>query len=390
MMAEPMTVATGSRPAGRVAGAADMLLPWLLWLLLLTIPFSEALKNILFGLTALAWLLARGWQTPAGPLRWLGYLVMVAVLSAVSALSPREALNGAFDCLRIFLCGLCALRVAANERRAVATLAVAAAGTAAAAAWAMFSVKMGWLNFGSAGLKVMSLGFANHSATYLLLATLAALTLLPRGGRMGWLAAAALLPLLAGLWLTSSRGAWVAAVLVLLLFLLRHATRRICLTIGVIAIVMVPVVLHSEQALVQLENFGRGGEVGWRARMWQDCVPVISERLWLGVGARNFKMLDPERYLRVWAYSDHAHNTLVNLAVELGLAGLACYLGLLAAAIRNSLRLPREWRFLPQGAVLAMLVAGMATTTLHTEGGMLFAVLLGTAAARTAAETPAG
>jgi O-antigen ligase len=132
-------------------------------------------------------------------------------------------------------------------------------------------------------------------------------------------------------------------------------------------------------ALGQLLGSVHGLEMNWRVAMWRDCTDVVRERPWFGVGPRNFKYQDPERHVRTWAYSDHAHNVLVNIATETGLAGLAAFLLFLGATLRASLRQPLPWCFLTQGVVLVLIVAGLATTTFHTEGGMLFALLVGTA-----------
>lgn len=376
--------------AGPFATRAATALPWLFWPLLAVIPFFEGPKNTLFVLAGLAWLGARGWRHDPGPLRWAGWLAVIALLAAITAISPREAFNGAFDYFRIFVCGLFAVAVVRTRRDALVTLAVGAGATALAAAVAMARVALGYANFGSAGLSILSLGFSNQAAAYLVLALVAQLFFLARalapaapGRAARWWAVGlpmlALLPTLAALWLTSSRGAWVAAALLLLLLVARHGTRRLVVGLLLLLLLLLPL-LHTSMAREQLTNIAGGLRVvGWRAAMWQGCVPLIMAHPWLGVGPRNFTNLDPELYLRGWDYSNHAHNLLVNPAVEMGLPGLGCLLALLVAPLRLARRLPPEWRFLPQGAVLALFVTGIITTTYQTEAGMLFAALLGTA-----------
>lgn len=354
-------------------------------------PLWEAPKNIAVGLAIIAWLiLPRGQRVWPRPFRWLGWLVVVAFFSAVGAISPWDGFFGTADWLRILLFGLAAAAAVTDAARLRTAITVVAVSTAAAAGFVLLRFYLGAAPAADvrSGLSVLSLGFSNQAATYLALALLCQLHLLARPERDARLAGLlTLAPTVTALWATTSRGGWIAALLAGAYFLLRRGNRRMVITLVVVLALLAPILAANPAARGQLaslyrvviHNYPPNEKSGlyWRIHLWRQCGEVIAEHPLLGVGPKNFKWLDPERHLREWQYADHAHNILVNLGVETGLVGLAVFCGFLASAVRASFRPGVGAPTVVQGAVIVLLVAGLATTTFHSEGGLLFAALVG-------------
>jgi O-antigen ligase len=75
---------------------------------------------------------------------------------------------------------------------------------------------------------------------------------------------------------------------------------------------------------------------------------------------------------------DHPHNEYVHLAVQLGPAGIALFVALLATALVRAARLPDEYAALAQGFVIAFAVGALFNDLLRdTTEGHLWAVLGG-------------
>lgn len=70
-----------------------------------------------------------------------------------------------------------------------------------------------------------------------------------------------------------------------------------------------------------------------RMAHWQAGWAMFSDRPWLGVGFGNYEAVYPAYAVGIWRDPlGHAHNYYVNIAAEAGLAGLAAYLIVVAAA----------------------------------------------------------
>jgi O-antigen ligase len=210
---------------------------------------------------------------------------------------------------------------------------------------------------------------------------------------------------LTGLVLTVSRGAWVAAlggVLVLVALRPDRAWRRV-----------VPVCAATVAAAAALMLWQLGGEslanrasVSGRGRMWEVTAAMIAARPLDGWGPGGFAGAYPP-FQRAWVQNggdrsitdltDHPHNHYLQLAAELGLAGVlvaaACAAVLARAVVAGATR--RE---------AAPLVASLAAIAVHALGDaplaqpattalacVLLVLLLGLAApAAAAAPRPLG
>ncbi len=174
---------------------------------------------------------------------------------------------------------------------------------------------------------------------------------------------------LLGLVLTYSRGAWIGTsvgllVLVLMLrkgsWLLPGAILAGAFTSGAIL-----------ERLRSISTAGSDPAVTNRFEIMETALRLITEHPFFGVGLGNF----PAAYgslmvsnLPMLSYSlevpPHAHNLLVNLAVEVGLVGLLAFVAMLAAATLKALRAYRTGE--PRTRALALgIAAGLGATMIH-------------------------
>ena len=193
----------------------------------------------------------------------------------------------------------------------------------------------------------------NHLALYLerMVPLLVAIVLsgqfLQRGGRHSqrWGYGLALVPILAALYLTYSRAAWLLALPISLLFLgLAGKGRwRRWLWVGVLLAVGTIVPWWRTERLASLFDLGRGTGA-LRLQVWRGTLEMIAAHPLLGIGPGNFQYIYP-RYMRPTAWTEpllyHSHNVFLDFAVFLGLGGLGLFIGLLVVFFRTGWRLLR-------------------------------------------------
>jgi putative inorganic carbon (HCO3(-)) transporter len=190
--------------------------------------------------------------------------------------------------------------------------------------------------------------------------------------------AAITLTLVVGLYVSSSRGAWLgaaAAVLAMALFLSRRL--RIGLPLVVLALAagwglwqagLLPASLTSR--LVSVADFVNVTDVRGvnindtnfalveRLAHWQAAVSMAEEHPWLGVGLGNYATAYPTVRLLNWPNAlGHAHNIYLNALAETGLIGLAAYVLLWAWVIALTIRVLVRATGLERGLALGLLGA---------------------------------
>lgn len=157
---------------------------------------------------------------------------------------------------------------------------------------------------------------------------------------------AALSILLLALWslaVTFSRGAWLGAflgtVFLLLVFLLHKKTEELYFSAGLF---FATVILCISFFLILTNStgrewLGRHETIGWRMDIWEDSVRMIKDKPLFGHGINTF-MRNFESYRRdVGTNPTYAHNCYIQLAAETGIAGLVCFLWIMAGVFRHSL-----------------------------------------------------
>jgi putative inorganic carbon (hco3(-)) transporter len=218
---------------------------------------------------------------------------------------------------------------------------------------------------------------------------------------IGWrkvLAYSLLAAAIAGLLLTYSRGGWIGAgvgLLISVLLLQRRFSLLLSLSfigtlsfIGIIVSLVSPAVILER--LASVGNASTDVAVIPRLEAWSAAPKLVAEHALLGTGLGNFgpayaNLLGmtpvlyslPDWYVyaanRPTQYLPHAHNLFLNLAIELGLVGLAAFMWLLVLASLKAWRIRcsttlRQERFLSVGILggfVAMSVANMVDTTFY-------------------------
>lgn len=224
-------------------------------------------------------------------------------------------------------------------------------GSAGVAFMQYLGIQGPWPTLGKDGRAGANLAQPNLLGTQLLWAVAALVALVEMRHISRWPARAAAALLVAGLAFSASRSAAVAtAVLVLWGFLDRRLGRESrCLLFAA------PIALAAAWLALEIwHGLGGPGFAGTgllnkadptssRWRVWQQCVLLVAENPWFGVGWGQFNFawtLTPMPGLsRTAGYTfTHSHNIIVQWAVELGLPLAVLLTGLLVFAMWRALR----------------------------------------------------
>lgn len=178
--------------------------------------------------------------------------------------------------------------------------------------------------------------------------------------------------------LTQSRGAWLALALALLLMFQRRR-RALWWALGTSAALVLALLLLLEPG--RLAAALPSGSAAGRLKLWRESAGLLAAQPLTGIGLNNFVIVHGRRpeYGGHFVYQGfpHAHNLLLQAALDYGLPGLAAVAGLYAAlawaAWRALLRL--------RGSPLAGLALGLAFGLLaHALHGLVDAVCIGSKA----------
>lgn len=338
----------------------------------------------LAGCLLLRWRRPQDWPTPAQRqlfvLLWCCY-AGAALLSAPDAVNPDKTWSTALATLRLLPLGLYALLVL----RTAPQQALLQQGIAlVVACWlldAWIQALTGWSLAGAPEAERLSGVFGNDNLKLgPVLATLSPFVLLTarrRWGR-GGLAVAFVFVLMPVL-LAGSRASWLALGLVALVLLWQETRqwRRFAAALGLLALAGALVVAvawqrsaafdaRMQRTLQALQ--GSSGQLDFalagRAQIWQTSFAMIAAHPFNGVGVRGFRYA----YAAHAAPGDgfvqadgsgaaHAHQWLLEVLSETGVAGLLLWLGGVAAAVRAYRRAGperREAAFAPGLALVAM------------------------------------
>lgn len=151
---------------------------------------------------------------------------------------------------------------------------------------------------------------------------------------------------LALLW-TYTRSAWVGAAGALALMgYLRGRRVRIVLLIALLVLAAL-VMMQPELAarLVSIVNAEQNLE---RLYTWESTLAMIRDHLWTGIGKGNYRQLAPAyraEYALEFTSRAHAHNNILQVAVEGGIVALLCFLWLWVVIFRE---LYRAYRRIPE------------------------------------------
>ncbi len=402
--------------AGAITGAIVLLRwPWLIWLpLAILLPFSSSIRfgvasatDFLFALAILLWFLD-GARRRTLPLQQSPVIaattvyLLVLTLSALGALDLGEAAAEVVKWFELLVLLLVApSMLTASRARWVASALVLGGALQAALGLYQFVFRIGpdyFIILGQFMRASGTFGQPNPFGGYLGLTLPAALSFAIwawaqfLGGTdrrwssalWGFYFSAATILIAAGLLASWSRGAWLGALIgVVIVVVLRSRTAAILSAIAALIIAAsllvgslqpesvpqpiaerlqdLPAYFGLTDVLdepVTDENFSVVERVAhWVAaqRMWEQAP-------WLGVGPGNYAVVYPEVRLPKWEEAlGHAHNVYLNVLGETGLYGLFAYLVLVATTLLWTWRRFRQATRLstPNGRWFAALAVGV-------------------------------
>jgi O-antigen ligase len=179
-----------------------------------------------------------------------------------------------------------------------------------------------------------------------------------------WACALTGLVMVAALFLTYSRGAWLLGVPVALLFLAALRGRRaLAAAVGILILAAVVLVLIVGPARLTLLLDTTEGTTFFRLQLWQSSWAMIRDHPVVGVGLDNFLYHYRTHYVLPTAWEEfdlsHPHNLVLDFWLRLGLPGLAVLGWLLAAFFQRGWqayqRLPEsDERLLALGVMAGM------------------------------------
>lgn len=309
------------------------------------------------------------------------FAVVLLASSAVHAGDPHT-LDYAQRFLPFLVITAVLADVVAREVPVRAVLGAAVTGAVLASVGALYSLVVDGAARASGPLED-----PNDLAYFLVVALPMLIALRPPGGRVrlamkapfmaSWRAGLALAGalLVAGAAATFSRGGALALGCAAVWLVVRRAVsmRAVAATVGGLAVIGLGAVVFAgpvlDRALAE-KSYIAATNVDTRELRWQAAARMLADHPVLGVGPGGFRSeyVASSRNAEIDEQSPVAHNIYLEIGAELGLPGLACFLGAVALAFVATERVLRTGSALrPMLAVQASLVAALVASTFLSE-----------------------
>lgn len=380
----------------------DRSLLFSLGLFVFSIPLSESIKNIALGMTLFFWLcqilVKRDFRIKMYPLGWFHlFFLSASLISALFAFDVHQGFRGFWDIFRYFIVFLIIINTVDSDKKVKWLVSLFIISILVGGIWGVFESLKAPNNY-LAELSIHSLGHQNHTATYLLIIFALVFGIVVNINttltfRLVNLFSLIFIGLL--IVLTNSRTALVTLVFMLIAFILAIRKWKVlfvvsillfCSFIGVLVFSSVSQTDSFSQKLINeyrgLVNPLQDRFFQQRLGLWKRTLKLIEKNPVLGVGPRNFDLVMRGKS----GYgASHAHNLFVNIGAEMGLVGFLTFLLWLFCYIHTwfksrSILLGGFDRALwigTLGAFIAVVISGLGTTTLHTEGAIAFVSVMG-------------
>lgn len=190
---------------------------------------------------------------------------------------------------------------------------------------------------------------------------------------------------------TLSRGAWISTLIAIVLLSVIKS-RKLLIVVFLVILVMPWVLPHDiidrGLSLTRVDEITGNEQFGDRFWLWRSAFDMIREKPFLGAGYGNrvFSKLYPY-YINSRSSGlifENAHNLYIQIAVEIGLAGLVVYLSIIlyilvrvARKIKSKLDVSIEKQILGiAGSLAVFVIFSMSTFRYENEIGLLYWVLL--------------
>ncbi len=196
-----------------------------------------------------------------------------------------------------------------------------------------------------------------------------------------WALVAALALSLVTLGLTQSRGAILGTAAGILALGIWRERRAAWLIVALGLGLIVAVLLGQGNTLIDflLRMDAKSGTLASRLEVWQRGIWMVQDFPLTGIGIGTYNEIAHSLYPFFIAGPDevvaHAHNNLLEVAVDLGVPGLVAFVGLLAGFVILALR---AYRAVPAPEIRALLVGLVCGMLAHQVFGLTDAFILGT------------
>jgi O-antigen ligase len=314
--------------------------------LTLTSIAGAAVAAILLG-TALV---KKDLHRPPRQAMWWALFVAWAAVTVLWALEWEPAISKlptAFSLLSLYLVVL-STNISRKELRTISLSVVA--GACAAAVYTIFQFYGGASYHGTMRGSLMAGDKAtdpNYFAASLLLPLSLAvhgfLTPRSRLARLGWLVVAATLAF--GILVTMSRGSLVAVTLMVLFYMYTHQVSR-RMAIPLVAIFVALAFVLPGAFFTRMQTAVESGGSG-RTVIWKGALVTFEHYALLGAGLNNFPYANQANIgstpvLLGITFGWGAHNTYLEIAVEMGIVGLVLLLTAVVAQLRTASRYRKD------------------------------------------------
>ncbi|MBN1296909.1 O-antigen ligase family protein [bacterium] len=369
----------------------------IVYLLVMTIPHTAALRSILMILSILG-LILRGLVTRRFPIRTtpldipiLIYTTII-VLRSVYSIDPLYSLTAVrkelLYQLLFFYLTVSAMDSPRYTRRVILILIVTVTLVAGVGLFGFLTGDL--IKEGRATSFFNSFGLAAFFTSMIM--PMALSRFLCTRGWFRSIALGVLILCLAFMLVTMSRGAWISSLMaVMVLAALKDRRMLVLLLIGVISApwFLPPDIIERATTITRIFSLEENDSFGDRIWMWRSAIQMIRDRPWLGAGYGNriFQQLYPD-YIHSQSSGqifENAHNLYLQIVVETGLIGLASFLSILAVVFylicvqfrRKPLPMIESQLLGIAGSFAVFLTFSFSTFRFENEIGILFWILAG-------------
>ncbi len=351
-----------------------------LFLCIFSIPLFESPKTIFLLITAVLFsirhFIEKDWKEMLfikDPRLGFLALTLAAFISAIFAQKPELAVHGGFDFLKMYILFLIVATDFLDKKSIKSIGIIVIVSTAIGAIWGITEYATGK----SATIELHSVGHVNHSAIYLALALVLAipfLRLLEGRPEKIFISLSSVI-ILISLILTGSRATILgitAALIVMFIFTKGKKQSAYAFTAVIAAAVIISISVPDLQLLQKNTSLSDMSLIH-RIKLWENAWEMFTLHPVVGVGAKHFK------FYNTLDSGSHAHNLYFNTVAQLGIVGFISLASLFYLIIKSLKAYNNRESLLwtaALGAFIIVLVNGIFNTTLHSEHGLLFALIL--------------
>ncbi|MBN2654251.1 MAG: O-antigen ligase family protein [Nitrospirae bacterium] len=351
-----------------------------LLLCILAIPIFESPKNLFLGIASILFFISHLNKKDLAKTLLLrdarlGFVALIisSALSAAFASDPTLALKGSLDFAKMYLIFVIVSSDFSDKKSILIIIFGIIISTSIASAWGITNL----FNQNATNIELNSVGHVNHSAIYLSLVIAMTIPLFIKNIFNSFLQVLSAVLLstinLIALILSGSRAAIVFCIVALFTIIALAKNNRIGIHIITLFIIIgITITVSNNLILFQKDISFSSRSVQERIDIWEDAWNMFKTNPIIGVGAKHFRFHSKSQS------GSHAHNLYLNIIAQFGMIGALSLLLLIFMSIKSAVS-GLKLNSLSEAAVGALIITlgvGFLNTTMHTEHGLLFALIL--------------